>query len=172
MAENRTTTCGPADKKENVKVSKIIFRGRKGIPWEDVGEYMKRFQGQIYIVSESGDEIHINLTSVDEYVSSGYTRGLKGTLAKVKANIAQILPELIQNASNRRWVENKEEKHRNDASRGWYRYEVSFSMPVKAENDEEVRWNQYCATMVVRANDRGLYLYDIIAIKKEVSNPR
>ena len=111
---------------KEIKVLNIIFRGRKDIPWKDVGEYMKRFQGKSYIVKEYGDVININLTSVDEYVSSGYTRRLKGTLAKTKANIIQLLPELIQNASNRRWVDNNDDKHKNNACRGWYRYDVFF----------------------------------------------
>lgn len=50
---------------------------------------------------------------------------------------------------------------------GWYRYDTYFSIPVKAENEKEVRWNDYTATIVVRINEKGLFLYDIINIKKE-----
>ena len=42
-----------------------------------------------------------------------------------------------------------------------------FSIPVKAENEDEVRYNQYKGTMVVKINNRGLFLYDIINIKKK-----
>lgn len=157
---------------KNILVSKIIFRGRKNISWDAVGEYMKKYQGNSYMVEEYGDEINVNMMSIDEYISSKYTRGLKGTLAKAKANIAQILPELIQSATNRRWIDNNDEKHKNNANKGWYRYDVFFSLPIKAEDDEDIHWNKYRATMIVRANDRGQFLYDIINIKKEVSNPR
>lgn len=133
---------------------------------------MKKYQGNSYMVEEYGDEINVNMMSIDEYISSKYTRGLKGTLAKAKANIAQILPELIQSATNRRWIDNNDEKHKNNANKGWYRYDVFFSLPIKAEDDEDIHWNKYRATMIVRANDRGQFLYDIINIKKEVSNPR
>ena len=34
------------------------------------------------------------------------------------------------------------------------------------------RWNYYKGTLLVRINDNGLFLYDIINIKKETSTPR
>ena len=153
-----------------IKVNKIIFRGRQNIQWKDVADYLKSFQGKSYKVNENNDLIHINFTTIEAYTGSRYTWKLKGSLAKVKANIVQIIPEMIENASNRRWVENNSEKHNNNASKGWYRYDTFFSVPVQSE--DEVRWNDYRATLIVRINDRGLYLYDIINIKKEASNPR
>ncbi|MBO6215526.1 MAG: hypothetical protein J6N76_08320 [Lachnospiraceae bacterium] len=154
------------------KVSEIIFFSRKNIPWKSVAEYLKRYQGTSYTVEEYDDRIIFNMTSVDEYTSSTYTRRLKGTLAKAKANIVQILPELIRTATNRRWIENNDEKHKNNASKGWYRYDTYFELPIQAEDDENIHWNRYRETMIVRVNDRGLFFYDIINIKKEVSNPR
>ena len=68
------------------KITSILFKNRKNIQWNEVKEYMKRFQGSSYIILEYGDVISINLTSIDEYTSSNYTRRLKGTLAKSKAN--------------------------------------------------------------------------------------
>ena len=47
-----------------------------------------------------------------------------------------------------------------------------FSVPTKSENEDVVRWNDYRATVIVKINDRGLFLYDIIDIKKEASTPR
>ncbi|MCM1091936.1 MAG: hypothetical protein NC413_13925 [Muribaculum sp.] len=93
-------------------------------------------------------------------------------MAKVKANIVQVLPQLIETAVNRRWSENKKDKHTNNAGKGWYRYDIYFCIPVQSENEQEVRWNFYVATMLVRINDQGLYLYDIINIKKEARMPR
>ncbi len=150
-----------------VRVETVLFFGRKNISWNEVEKYMKKYQGKCYSVNESKETIKVNLTSIDEFVSSKYTRRLKGTLAKAKANIALTIPELIGNATNRRWIQNNDEKHRNNASKGWYRYDAFFSLPVKAENENEKRWNNYSCTIIVNANDTGMYLYDIINIKKE-----
>lgn len=79
---------------------------------------------------------------------------------------------LFANATNRRWIENKKDKHINNAGKGWYRYDTYFSIPAQAENEEEIHLNSFIATMVVRINDQGLYLYDIINIKKEARKPR
>ncbi|MBD5509592.1 MAG: hypothetical protein HDR05_16540 [Lachnospiraceae bacterium] len=63
-------------------------------------------------------------------------------------------------------------QHINNAIKECYRYDTCFSIPVQAENEEKVRWNCFTATMVVRINDQGLFLYDIINIKKEARTPR
>lgn len=107
----------------------------------------------------------------DEYTESQYTKKLRGALAKVKANAAQIIESLIENATNRRWIENKKDKHKNDASGGWYRYDTYFTMPVKSSNEKEQRFNQYKATLLVRRTNKGLFLYDVLDIKKEASTP-
>ena len=111
--------------------------------------------------------MYINSAFADEYAESKYTKALRGSLAKVKANIVQILPCLIENATNRRWIENKNIKHVNNANWGWYRYDTYFSVPVKAENEDDVWENFYMATLVVRINYQGLFLHDIINIKKK-----
>ena len=58
-------------------------------------------------------------------------------------------------------------KHRNDAKQGWVRYDAYFSLPVQAENESKKRWNKYRCTIIIESNDTGMYLYDIINIKKE-----
>ena len=85
--------------------------------------------------------------------------------------MVQIIPELVANASNRRWVENKDKKHDENAKRGWYRYDACFSMRVYAPGEKEFRLNYYIATVIVRINDMGNYLHDIINIKKEARKP-
>lgn len=157
---------------EYVKVEKIIFKGKQNINWNEVEKYIKCYVDRKYINKEYGDEIVINTKSANEYAESNYTKRLRGALAKVKANIVQILPELIESATNRRWVENKNDKHNKNAINGWYRYNVFFSIPVKAEDDNIIRYNNYNATMIVRINDNGLFLYDIINIKKEARTPQ
>ena len=54
---------------------------------------------------------------------------------------------------------------------GWYRYESRFALPVFNEVGEIERYNVFHASMIIRhSEDRKKYLYDIIDIKKEMSN--
>lgn len=115
--------------------------------------------------------IHIVGDFPDEYTESNDTKKLRGALAKVKANAAQIVDLMIKNAINRRWVENKDNKHSKDASEGWYRYDTYFGMNVQGSVEREQRLNLYRATLVVRKTSKGLFLYDVINIKKEASTP-
>ena len=68
-----------------------------------------------FIVNEYTDKLQINSLFANEYAESQYTKRLRGSMAKVKANIVQILPQLIENATNRRWIANKNAKHINNA---------------------------------------------------------
>ena len=152
-----------------VVIEKIIYPNKSRIPWKDVANYMKQYEGQTHIITEYGDEIKLNYISASEYASSNYTKKLRGALAKAKANAVQIIPELIQHATNKRWIENKSEKHSKNAINGWYRYDVWFAMIVYDPETREKRKNSYRGTLVVRSNDNGLYFYDIIDIKKRDS---
>lgn len=155
-----------------VRLNEIIFTGKQNIKWKEVEQYLKKYVGKSFVVNKYGDELHINTLFANEYAESQYTKKLKGSLAKVKANIVQVLPQLIENATNRRWIENKKEKHVNNAGKGWYRYDTYFCVSAQGANEQEIRWNFYVATLIVRINDQGLYLYDIINIKKEARTPR
>ena len=44
-------------------------------------------------------------------------------------------------------------------------------MPVQGSDEKESRVNIYKATLVVRSSLNGMFLYDIINIKKEASKP-
>ena len=154
-----------------IQILKVEFMGKKNTDWNAVEAYFDRYNGKKYTVQKYGDDVLVNALSADEFANSKYSGRLRGALAKVKANMVTVLPELIENADNRRWVENKSCKHVNDASRGWYRYDVGVEIPVKSLEEIERRWNKYCGTLIVRCNDNGLLFYDIINIKKEVSTP-
>ncbi len=78
---------------------------------------------------------------------------------------------MIVIATNKRWVENKDKKHWKEAEKGWYRYDTYFGIPVKGSEEKEERINVYKATLVVRHSMKGLFLYDIVNIKKEASKP-
>ena len=155
---------------EYVLIDTIIFTGKRKINWDAVEAYLKRFSGKIYKVKEYGDEIIVSMNFADEFTGSKCTRGLRGSLARVKANVSQIIPRLIETATNRRWSENHEEKHSLDAKGGWYRYDSFFSMPVENKTLEDDK--RYRATLLVRKNDNGNYLHDVVNIKKEAGNPQ
>lgn len=152
-------------------IEKNLFFNKQHIPWDEVEKYLKRYIGREYIVQEYQDRICIASDLPNEYTESQYTKRLRGALAKVKANAAQIIDLIIVNATNRRWVENKELKHKVNASQGWYRYDTYFAVSVRGSDEEYCRLNQYRATLVVRITPKGLFLYDLVDIKKEASTP-
>jgi len=154
-----------------VEVNKTIFKGKQNIAWNDVEKYLRKYDGLIINNNEYGDSIKINALFADEYTSSNYTKKLRGGLAKTKANIVQVIPELIAFASNRIWVKNKDIKHSENAIRGWYRYDVHFAVQVYDTMKKAYRKNYYVATAVARINDKGIFLHDIINIKKEARKP-
>lgn len=154
-----------------VRIEKIIFTNKQRIPWKEVLEYAKRYEGSTFTVSEYGDSIAFNYVSASEYTSSVYSKKLRGALAKAKANLVQVIPELIKEATNKRWIENKDEKHSKDAIKGWFRYDIRFELPVRSPETQIILWNTYVGTLIVRVNDKGLFFYDIINIKKETSTP-
>ncbi len=125
--------------------------------------------GHSYTVLETGDILQVGSHFASEFCGSIYTKRLHGTIEKAKANAAQIIPQLIRYATNRRWVENKDDKHYNDAKGGWYRYDTFFSLPVSFAG--KLSKNNYRGTIVARINDKGIYLHDLINIKKEDSKP-
>ncbi len=120
---------------------------------------------------EYQDDISIAGDFPNEYAESRYTKTLRGAVAKAKANASQIIEPLIVNATNKRWIENKNGKHNKDASEGWYRYDTYFAIPVQGSCEDYIRLNFYSATLVVRKTIKGLFLYDMINIKKEASTP-
>lgn len=152
-------------------IEDIIFVNKQNIPWNQVEQYLKKYINTTYTVNETGDIINIAGDFPDEYAESKYTKNLRGNIAKAKANAAQVVGKMVVIATNKRWVENKAQKHRKDASEGWYRYDSYFGMPVKGSEEEYQRVNIYKATLVVRSSFKGLFLYDVINIKKEASKP-
>lgn len=152
-------------------IENIIFLGKQNIEWNHVEQFLKSYIGDCYIVEETKDVIKIASDFPNEYAESKYTKCLRGSIAKAKANAAQIVGKMIVVATNRRWVENKDEKHKKDAEKGWYRYDTYFGIPVQGSEESEKRVNIFKATLVVRISMKGLFLYDIINIKKEASKP-
>ena len=154
-----------------VMINDIIFRGKRGIKWGYVEEYLRQYVGEFYTIAETNEVVYIGTDLPDEYTHSEYTNILKGANEKAKANAAQGLPELINTATNMVHTDNSKTKHKQDAKYGWYKYESRFALPVFAENGEVERYNVFHVAMILRhAKDGKKYLYDIMNIKKETSD--
>ena len=155
-----------------VVIPQVIFKGKRTISWEDVEKYLIRYIGKIFEVSETKDLIVIDRMFVDEYTGSDYTKKLVGALPKVKANMSQGIPQMTEIATKKRWKEDFDNKHKNRAGRGWFRYNTRFAMPVTNNDGEIIEYNIYQAVLIVRYSVNGkLYLYDIQNIKKETRYP-
>lgn len=116
--------------------------------------------------------IYIDKSFADEYAGSVYTQKLRGALPKVKANMSQGIPEMIEIATEKRWKEDFQGKHKKRAGKGWFRYNTRFALPVVNEKGDILEYNVYQAVLIVRySSDEKLYLYDIQNIKKETRYP-
>ena len=81
-----------------VLINDIRFKGKRQIDWKDVEDYLRKYIGEFYQIAESKDLIYIGSDFKDEFSGSNDTARLRGTLAKAKANAAQGIPQLIENA--------------------------------------------------------------------------
>lgn len=155
-----------------VLINDIRFKGKRE-DWKDIEEYLKEYVGDFYEIEENSEKIFISTDFPDEYSNSQSRIALKGAVAKAKANASQVIPELIQIATNETYSENTKSKHNSDAKYGWYRYDVRFALPIYSDKTGDLeRYNIYKAVMLVRhAEDDKKYLYDFISIKKETSSP-
>ncbi len=150
----------------------IIFSGKQNIDWNEVEKYLERFVGELVEVVETGDIIYLGKDFPDEYSGSQYTRKMKGGRAKAKANAAQGIREMVGIATDKRFRENRKEKHSADASNGWYYYTTRFAMPIYDNDVKTENYNIYFGCLVVNCTGKGkMYLYDLVDIKKEASNP-
>lgn len=171
MQQRNIAIVKDTDGNEIVMIHDIRFRGKRQINWEDVEAYLKQYIGEFYQIAESGDLIYIGKDLPDEYANSEYTEKIRGGNAKAKANAAQGVPEMLRIATNKRYEENRKEKHLKDAAYGWYRYDTRFALPIYDEK-EIVRYNVFHAVMLIRHDINGkMYLYDIINVKKGTEHP-
>ena len=114
------------------------------------------------------DIIYLGKDFPDEYSGSKYTRKMKGGRAKAKANAAQGIHEMMGIATDKRFRENRKEKHSGDASNGWYYYTTRFAMPIYDNDVKTEKYNIYSGCLVVNCTGKGkMYLYDFVDIKKK-----
>lgn len=155
-----------------VVIDDIIFHNKRKIEWKEVEQYLQCYVGEFYIIASDQEKIYIGKDLPDEYAHSKYTAGLKGGMAKSKANAAQVLPELIEISENKTYVENHAEKHKKDAKYGWYRYDARFAIAIYDRSGEIEKYNVFKVRMIIRHDENGKkYLYDLINIKKESEYP-
>ena len=153
-------------------INDIIFKGKRNVKWDDVELYLKQYVGEFFTIAETNEVVYFGKDLPDEYAHSEYTHTLKGTNSKAKANATQGLGEMLEIATNPQFTINSKEKHKLDAANGWYRYESRFALPVYDTNGEIERYNVFHVYMIIRYDlDGKKYLYDVINIKKETSNP-
>ena len=159
-----------ADGNNIVMINDIAFKGKRSVEWSDVEKYLRQYVGDIYRIAETEDIIYIGTDLPDEYSGSNYTKHIKGTIAKAKANAAQAIPEMIEIATSKTFEDNKKNKHSRHAKNGWYRYDTRFAVPVYDENGDVERYNLFSARLLIRHASSGkMYLYDVLEIKKETS---
>ena len=155
-----------------VLINDIIFKGKRSVDWDNVKAYLETYVGKFYKIADTKDIVFIGKELPDEYTGSRYTYSLKGANAKAKANASQGIPEMIEIATGKYFRQNIGEKHRRNAANGWYRYDSHFALPVYDDRGKVERYNVFHASMLIRHDADGrMYLYDIIDIKKETSNP-
>ena len=155
-----------------VLIPEIIFMNKQNIDWEEVENYLERYVGELIEITESKDIIYVGNAFPDEYAGSRYTRKAKGARAKAKANATQGILEMIEIASEKMFRENHKEKHKGDAENGWYYYITRFALPIYKNEIKTNEYNEYSACLVVNCASKGkMYLYDLVDIKKEASNP-
>ena len=158
------------DGNDIVMINDIVFKGKRSVEWSDVEKYLRQYVGDFYQIAETEDIIYIGTDLPDEYSGSNYTKHIKGTIAKAKANAAQAIPEMIEIATSKSFEDNKKNKHSRHAKNGWYRYDTRFALPVYDENGEVERYNVFGARLLIRHASSGkMYLYDVLEIKKETS---
>lgn len=94
-----------------VFIHDIRFKGKRSVDWKDVEAYLKQYVGEIYAIEDTRDMVYIGKDLPDEYAHSKYTKILKGTNAKAKANATQGLPEIIEIAVGKAYKRNFKDKH-------------------------------------------------------------
>ncbi len=100
-----------------VVINDICFKG-KNIVWDDVESYLRQYVGEFFSIAEDGEIIFIGTKLPSEYTGSNYTHRLCGANEKAKANAVQVLPEMIEIATNGSFEKNRKKKHNRDAKYG------------------------------------------------------
>ena len=155
-----------------VVINDLRFKRSKRVDWNTVEAYLKEYIGNCAEILDTNEMVYIGSDFPDEYSHSKDTKVLRGPNEYAKANASIAIKELIQIASNKAFSENHKDKHNSKAKYGWYRYDTRFAIPKYNNDGELAGYNIFKGRLVIRhAQDGKLYLYDILRIKKETSEP-
>lgn len=155
-----------------VVINDLRFKRSKKVDWNTVENYLKEYIGDCAEILDTNEMVYIGSDFPDEYAHSKDTKVLRGPNEYAKANASSAIKELIQIASNKAFTENHKDKHNSKAKYGWYRYDTRFAVPKYDNYGELAGYNIFKGRLVIRhAQDGKLYLYDILRIKKETSEP-
>lgn len=153
-------------------IENILYQSRRGINWNKIEEYLKKYIGKYFEIEETLEKIYIGSDFPDEFSHSKDTKDSKGANMKAKANMISVIGELIQIATDKAEYPDYNKKHGTKAEYGWYRYNTYFTMPVYDDRGNLERYNFFVVRMLVRRDKNGrLYLYDFVRTKKETSKP-
>ena len=161
-----------AEDKKIVVINDLRFKRSKRVDWDTVEGYLKEHIGECTEILDTNEMIYIGSDFPDEYAHSKDTKVLRGPNEYAKANASVAIKELIQIASNKTFSENHKAKHNSKAKYGWDRYDTRFAIPKYDNDGELIGYNIFKGRLVIRhSQDDKLYLYDILRIKKETSEP-
>ena len=161
-----------AEGNQVVVINDLRFKRNKKVDWNVVESYLKEYIGACTEIFDTNEMIYIGSDFPDEYSHSKDTKVLRGPNEYAKANASVAIKELIQIASNKMFSENYKDKHNNKAKYGWYRYDTRFAIPKYNNDGELAGYNVFKGRLVIRyAKDGKMYLYDVLRIKKETSEP-
>lgn len=133
---------------------------------KNIRSELSKLVGNSYIIKSDNREVHIGADFVGEYSGSKDTQKSRKDVKRTKANAIPGIEKIIENADNPKYLQNDEEKHNNDARRGWTRYDVTFGL-----SDGSVV-NYFRGFLNIRmAADGKDYVYDITKINKLKNGP-
>ena len=73
------------DGRRLVVISRILFKGKRWICWDEVKKYLRQYVGDSYMVEDTKKiQFILGVDFPDEYAGSKYTYSLKGANAKSK----------------------------------------------------------------------------------------
>lgn len=133
---------------------------------KNIRSELSKLVGNSYVIKVDNREVHIGADFVGEYSGSKDTQKSRKDVKRTKANAIPGIEKIIENADNPKYLQNDEEKHNNDARRGWTRYDVTFGL-----SDGSVV-NYFRGFLNIRmAADGKDYVYDITKINKLKNGP-
>lgn len=155
-----------------VKIENLKFNNKNKFKWEQLEKELMSFVGNEVVIDLNKKTVIFDKRTTDEMSFSNYNYKLQGKMKLVKANACMYYKELLKEAINERHQEDFNKKHGNLALKGFDRYDTFFEYPDRDASGNIKGFTKYKATIVVRlASDDKFYLYDIIDIKKEISDP-